>query len=381
MTVPSFAGAHVRQPEWTAEVVTAQPDISAFEEAWQALFAARPCEPSTSFEWTQAMLRHHLTSSDRFRLLRISGGGATRALLPLVVRPAALLGQSVAVLSPISEWYGTHGDVLATSLDEAMATAIVNSLPALDVVWDTFRLSRLPANAGVARLVARAAARAGFPCALRPARDYHYLDLPPTFDAYIAGRTPKFRRYLRKVARDHDAAGRVTITRHATPDEFVEGYAAVLHIERASWKQAAGTAITAVPHQEGFYRDMGREAARSGRAYLQILWLDDEPVAHNLGYLLGGSFFYLKSSYDARFEALSPSTLLRTHLMRELIERGAHTVDFLATYAWERQWTETVARQDSIVLYNRTAKGRLLRLLDSLKHGKRAGAPAPDSDR
>jgi CelD/BcsL family acetyltransferase involved in cellulose biosynthesis len=381
MMASSVAGVRIREPELTAEIVSSAPDITAFEAVWNALFAARPCEPSTSFEWTQAMLRHHLTSDDRFRLLQVSARGQTRAVVPLVVRPTTLLGQSVAVLSPISEWYGTHGDLLCDALDEHMVAAILGILPALDVAWDTFRVSRLPAGRGVSELAARAATKAGYACSVRPARDYHVLDLPASFDDYLAGRTPKFQRYLRKVARDHEAAGRVRIERYATPDAFDEGYKALLQIERASWKQAEGTAITAVAHQGPFYRDMGRAAAQAGRAYLQVLWLNDEPIAHNLGYVLGGAFYYLKSSYDARFEGLSPSTLLRTHMMRELVERGTRTVDFLATYPWERQWTQTVAHQHSVIVYNRTPKGRVLRLLDSLKHRKGSGAEAADSDR
>jgi CelD/BcsL family acetyltransferase involved in cellulose biosynthesis len=103
--------------------------------------------------------------------------------------------------------------------------------------------------------------------------------------------------------------------------------------------------------------------------HLHILWLDDEPIAHNLGCIHRGTYFYLKTSYTARLRPLSPATFLRLSLIRRLIERGVRAVDFCGPpYAWERQWTAEFRWHHVLSLYAPTVRGRLLSLADRWTH-------------
>jgi CelD/BcsL family acetyltransferase involved in cellulose biosynthesis len=151
--------------------------------------------------------------------------------------------------------------------------------------------------------------------------------------------------------------------------DFDAAYNAVLEIERSSWKHEHGTAITAVSHQSGFYRDLCRGALSSGRLHLQWLTLDGKPVAYNLGYVRNASYHYLKTSYDAKFRQLSPATYLRARLIASLIERGVRHFDFPGEpYEWEAQWTDSIRWRKVITVYRRTLRGRMLALLDRLRH-------------
>ena len=127
----------------TAAVLTDDPDISRFEAEWERLFAFPGNEPSTSFEWTQAMLRHRLEAADRFFLIAIVRASETVALLPLVLRSMRVFGCPVRVLCPLSDSYNTHGDVLANSLDGATVRALLAGLHQLPLQWDTFRMSNI----------------------------------------------------------------------------------------------------------------------------------------------------------------------------------------------------------------------------------------------
>ena len=57
----------------------------------------------------------------------------------------------------------------------------------------------------------------------------------------------------------------------------------------------------------------------SGRLHLQWLTVGGREVAYNVGYLRDGQYHYLKTSYDAAFRAMSPSTYLRARLIEDLI--------------------------------------------------------------
>jgi CelD/BcsL family acetyltransferase involved in cellulose biosynthesis len=103
MSTQRSSGERDRRSSVTVAVLTEDPDVSRFEADWERLFAFPGNEPSTSFEWTQATLRHRLVAGDRFFLMAILRDSETLALLPLVVRSTKVFGCPVRVLCPISD--------------------------------------------------------------------------------------------------------------------------------------------------------------------------------------------------------------------------------------------------------------------------------------
>jgi CelD/BcsL family acetyltransferase involved in cellulose biosynthesis len=349
------------------EVVSKSVDITRFAPAWHAVFEAAGVEPSTSFEWTAAMLQHHLRPGDKFFLLQTSSGGRVSGYVPLVAKADSVLGQGIVVLSPISDRYCTHGQLLMP-LDQPGIDALMAAMLRLDVKWDVFRMSKVLENGPLPSLLESAARTAGLECDVRYGRAAYVLDLPDSFDTYFSQRTSKFRGHLKRTAKKVEAMGRVDVTEARTPQEFDYMYDALLEIERASWKHDHGTAISAVAHQTGFYRTMGRAALDQGRLHLQMLAVDGTPIAHNMGYVHGTRYAYLKTSFDDRHRTVSPAAFLRTRLIASLIERGVRHFDFHGEpYEWERQWTDTYNWHKTVTIYNRTPKGIGLRWLNKLK--------------
>ena len=208
---------------------------------------------------------------------------------------------------------------------------------------------------------------------MRDAYASYFLELPATFDEYLSARSSKFRSYLKRVERKIAAESEVSVTDHTAVDEVDHAYDMLLEIERASWKHEHGTAISAVPHQVGFYRDLCQGAAARGRLHLQVLSLGGRPAAYNLGYIRDSTYFYLKTSYGEAWRQLGVATCLRAHLIRSLIERGLCFMDFPAEpYEWERQWTETVRWHKKVALFSVTPVGMGLSLAERLRRDKAA---------
>jgi CelD/BcsL family acetyltransferase involved in cellulose biosynthesis len=357
-----------------ADVVAHSADISAFEPLWRELFSQTSSEPSTSFEWSAAMLQHHLEPEDRFFLFLLARAGKAIGLVPLVSRPTQVLGQRLTTLSPLSERYNTHGGLLARGLDARAIEVLILGIQRLETHWDIFRMSKLLEGTAVPSLLQSGAKACGLDCSIRYTMPTYFLELPETFETYLASRSPKFRQDIKRATRKLQSAGQIGVTILCGEHDFDELYEAMLAVERASWKQAHGTAITAVPRQTGFYRTMGRSAAAAGRLDLRVLTLDGTPIAHNLGYIQNGCYYYLKTSYDERRQALSPAMFLRAHLVESLIDRGVRFMDFHGEpYEWERRWTDTYRWHTSLTIYNNTLKGRAVRLMNRLRRdsGKR----------
>jgi CelD/BcsL family acetyltransferase involved in cellulose biosynthesis len=356
-------------PDDTAAILLGvDPDIGPFEADWERLFACPGNEPSTSFEWNRAMLRNHLMSNDRALLLGLTRHSELFGLALLVARPMKVLGCPVTVLCPITDPYNTHSDVLAGHLDETAIRAMFAALFELPVKWDVFRMSNLLEGHELLQHFVATVPRRGPPGLLRDGHASYYLDLPGTYETYLASRSSSFRNHLRRTQRRIDAERTVTVREYTRLADLDEGYALLLAIEQASWKHAHGTAISAVPRQRNFYHELCIGAAAHGRIHLQVLLLENRPAAYNLGYIREGTYFYLKTSYAERFKPLGVATYLRAALIRSLIERRFRCLDFpAAPYEWERQWTDTVRWHKTLTLYRPTAAGAALALADRLR--------------
>jgi CelD/BcsL family acetyltransferase involved in cellulose biosynthesis len=356
------------------EVVSREAVLSPHREVWECLYRSTTTEPSTAFEWADALTRSHLAPEDRFVLLRITRGQDVMGLVPLVSRRVVVLGYSVTLLSPLAEGRDTHSDLLAVGIDGEMVRALFSALTSLDIPWDVFRMSRLLTDHAILRHADDCLRGVAASSLTRTGDASYFLSLPATFDAYLAQRSAKFRNHLKRTERkmrEHGAVDVVTITR---PGDVPAAYEMLLGIERASWKQDHGTAISAVNRQARFYRELCEGAAAAGRLHLHFLTVSGQAAAYNLGLIANGCYSYLKTSYDEQFKPLGAATYLRARLVETLIRAGVHQLDFPAEpYEWERQWTDTVRWHQVLNVYRPTAAGRVLAWVDRLRH-RSAGA-------
>ena len=358
-----------------AEVVSETPDISAFRDTWDRLFLVAGNEPSTSFEWTEAMLRHHIQPGDRFFLVRIRRGGEIVCLVPLIARSESVLGQPLVSVFPISEQYNTHSGFLASDLDERIVEAFLSALYGLKLRWDLFRMTKLLEDHPLLNLFQTSLAGRRSEYRVRYEMAAFHLPLNRSYDDYLADRSAKFRNFLKRTEKKIGSAGDANVIECSGTDGFDKAYEDLLRIERSSWKHAHGTAISAIDRQTGFYRDMGRAALEGGRLHLQLLHLDGVPIAYNMGYIRDRWYYYLKTSFDERYKPLGPSNFLRARLIQGLIASGIEYFDFPGEpYEWERQWTETLRWHKSILIYNNTIRARIIARLNRLRERKGGAA-------
>jgi len=351
--------------------------LARFASEWEQLYASSQYEPTSTFEWTQAVVRNRRASHRDVGVVRLHRGGVAAGFVPLVARTSHVLRLPCTVLRPACELKNTHSDLLLADHRPETVAALLDALERIDG-WDCFRVSKDLTSNLVGEQLAESAAARGWIAKVGFSRAAYYLPLPYRFEAYFAARSAKFRNHARRMEKKLHAAGRVAVREFTTPQDFDAGFEALLAVERASWKDEHGTSMAVQPSEAALYREWGRAAARHGRVHLQILTLDDVPIAHNLGMIERGCYYYLKTSYAAAFRPFSPATFLRLRLIERLIASGCTTVDFPGTpYAWERQWTDTYHWQRVFSLYRNTARGRLLAALDRWGHHQESGDNPP----
>lgn len=360
-----------------AEIVSDVGAVDGFRDDWTRVFDASKCELSTAFEWVRPMCETHLRRGETFHLIVLRREGRPCGFVPLVAARESLAGLPIVTLTPLMERYRTHSDLLIEPGDPAVVRAFVDAMRSLPIRWDVWRLVQVLETNPLLGALDEAFRAAGAAVVRRAEPPSFFLPLPRTFDEYLAARSSKFRNHLRRVEKKLAATGELAVVTAGVEIGFDEAFEALLAIEAASWKHEHGTAISAIPHQAVFYREMSRRMQGAGRLHLTLLTRSAEPIAYNLGVVWRGQYAYLKTSYVESLKALGPSTVLRARLIARLIDEGLEALDFPAEpYEWEAQWAGDRRPHQSLVVYNRTLRAQAYAWAKRLKDARRPAADA-----
>ena len=152
------------------------------------------------------------------------------------------------------------------------------------------------------------------------------LDLPDSFDMYLAGLPSKLRheirrkgRRLREVYPEAHVVDAGVDTVETALDRFTE-------LHRAS---AGAKGRFMVPDMELFFRRLADAFVSDGTMRLSFLEAGDERLATAVGFRFRDRFFLYNSAYDHRLAKLSPGMVLVAELIREAIEEGRSRFDLL----------------------------------------------------
>ena len=179
--------------------------LESWRHRWEEIFGARSHEPSSSFEWTSALARHHVRVGDACVLMCLRRRAEVVGLVPLVARKSTLrMGVRATVRSPLSESCNTHSDLLLANTDDETVGAFLAGLGSLGVAWDRFSMARLFEMSPIAASLQRVAKAHAWRYSMRDGIPAYFLPLPESYGEYLKGRSAKFRISVRRWSRVRD---------------------------------------------------------------------------------------------------------------------------------------------------------------------------------
>ncbi len=153
------------------------------------------------------------------------------------------------------------------------------------------------------------------------------LDLPPTWDEYLAALSKKQRHEVRRKLRRLSATGNVDFRCfEVSPPEVGDFMDTWLKLFRLGREEKAGF-MTA--RMESFFRSLAEAMAGVGLLRFGILELDTLPVAMVMGFDYNDTMYLYNSAYDPDYSYLSVGLLSKILSIRESISRGMKKWDFL----------------------------------------------------
>ncbi len=151
------------------------------------------------------------------------------------------------------------------------------------------------------------------------------LDLPATWDDYLAGLRKKDRHELRRKLRRLDSFGSYRLV-EASVESLEQDVSLLLDLMRESMEEKRDFMV---PERETFFRRAVADAQDAGWLRLFFLELEGERVAAALCFDLAGRRLLYNSGYRLEQRANSVSLLLKALTIQQAIEQGLRYYDFL----------------------------------------------------
>lgn len=178
------------------------------------------------------------------------------------------------------------------------------------------------------------------------------LDLPPTYEAFLATLGKSLRFDARRLDKSPFKEGRATIETNPT-----DGLDILFELHRARWraKRLPGAFVgRLVPFQRAW------AASAGDRLWLSVLRLDGVPIGALYAMSVGRQVFYYQAGFAPTEGSISPGTLLVAHTIRRAIEEGKDRFDFLrGDEGYKRRWKPQHAFVDRRAVVPLNARGRL----------------------
>jgi len=194
------------------------------------------------------------------------------------------------------------------------AEAVAEALSTLPVT--TFRFDSLPEEARTA--VEMAVEMAGGRCTTTEDEVSAVLDLPDSYDAWLASIGKKERHEVRRKRRRFEAEfGEIAIVQHGA--EAINMFCAMHRTAQGD----KGMFMTG--DMQRYFEDL----LDHGGATIHTLECDGIPRANAFGFETDDGYFYYNSAYDPDAAMASPGIVLLAALIEAQIARGATVFDFL----------------------------------------------------
>ena len=165
------------------------------------------------------------------------------------------------------------------------------------------------------------------------------------FDSYWAARGKNLRQNMRKQRAKLEAESVATELEVITdPNRVAEAIEDYGRLESAGWKAEGGTAVHPENAQGRFYRSMLEDFCGRGAACVYRYRIGGAVAAMDLCVDSGTVQVILKTAYDETNRQLSPASLMRQEIFRQLFAEGRiERVEFYGrVMEWHTRWTDTV---------------------------------------
>ncbi len=316
-----------------ADVISDIDELRGLYADWRELCDATP--NATFFqspEWFNEYWKH-FGSTRQLRFVRVGDPKKPVGLMPLIISQRVHKVGRLRVLEyPLDNWGNWFGP-LGPSRGQIFTDAIMH-LANGPRDWDLLELNGTPdGSASQETLLAFNAA--GLTPVITRGEEVSLINLEGSWSNYWSERTSKWRNNVRRNEKRLYSKGQVRCLHYRPSANSENGgdprwdlYDLCEQVSERSWQGTSTTGTTLThPPARAFLRDVHAAASKCGTVSVNLLLVDELPVAFAYNYLYHGSVFGLRAGFDPHFASSGPGSVLLSRVIEDCFQHGDHTFD------------------------------------------------------
>jgi len=195
-----------------------------------------------------------------------------------------------------------------------------------------------------------------------------YFKLNTNWNEVLAAKARKFRYKVNKRENLLTKNDNFIIRWYDDEDSCDELLKFIFQIEEKSWKVNDRMDITSNKVEMNFYKLLLPFLAKNHFLDASVLLIDNIPIAYNLCYLWNKQIGQLKTSYDTKFNDISPGAILMEAGFRKYFNENHNEFDFLgAPMPHKLAWSKKTRKHESIYIYGKGYKASIIFILKKFK--------------
>ena len=342
--------------------ITTDEELITLKEDWDRLVTSRPETdmPFYSWDWFYRSWIHFGKPEGR-KLFVVAVYESERlvGILPLVSGERKSSGIAYRILCFCNTGMMPRNTMYTDSRQnqEAVFRAAWKHLFEHRSLWDMLEFANVIDSSPFHRFVLEGEHDAGFAMIQTQGLTSPFLELSDSVEDYLAGIDKKVRynikRYV-KLFETNDKQHTVRVFQH--PHESEEALRLAGEVKEASWKGGTRDA----PFFR-FFNDALPVLFANREALIQIILLENVPIAASFRLTRNGVFYGFGTDYKQEYKEHSPGVLLFYYLLHHIIEHGGHAFDFCGgDYNYKKQYTDIVQNHSSFQIFHSGMKSRFV---------------------
>lgn len=356
--------------------ITVYPSLESAEalrREWDGLLEEYPgTTPFCTWEWLASWWRAYAKDDQLLVLAVRDASSALIGLAPLALSTRRVCGVRLRELRLMGD--GSHDSdnldlPVRPGREAEFSQALLDWIGQHAREWDVCRLCTLPVNSPMAgRLPGDLQARGWR--AHTSGSPQSVLDLPASWDAYLKGLSKNERGKVGVRMRRVERRYQVRFRKCEDASELEPALETLFNLHTLHWQRRGKPGSFRSPARRRLYQEVAPLLLARGRLEFWLLVLDGSAVAAQFAMRHGNTVYALQEGFDPEYSADSVGYVLRSHVLKALIERGVRSYDFLGGAAESKtRWGARVGQYLDIVFARRRSAGSLVLWLERATAG------------
>lgn len=309
-------------------------EFESLQEEWNQLLSQGEIEDIfLTWEWLFAWWKAY---GDKYELwlLTVRENGGLIGIAPLMLSTQQRLFLRLRVLLSIGTPQCDVSGFIATQ-NELVVSSIHGYLKQHKNEWDIFEMKALQKSTYEADLLPEMFLKSSGYRTIQKDDEHYYLPINEDWETYFKNLSKNLRRNLKRRLRRAEEQGKVTHKRYSGQNLTWDNFLTLFDInERGSYPDLYKYQSSRVFHKSLF--DLMH---KNGWIQIEMLYIDDEPVAFQYGYRINNKYQDWRGGYDSKYETLGTGKILMMFSIKRWFEQQIREVDFLrGTHDYKADW-------------------------------------------